>query len=188
MICIKGEMKMISKTVKIYYCKDYEKIENYDKAIADTTQTWICHHKLGTHNSDGERRLIDISHQELKALGMYYHRPPEEFIFLTKAEHDILHNKGKKHKPRSKEYRTKQSMSHKGKKHSEETKAKMSASHKGKKHKPFSEEHRKKLSEAKKGKPTRNKGKLFSEEHKAKISAAHKGKHWKLIDGKRVYY
>lgn len=31
------------------------------------------------------------------------------------------------------------------------------------------------------------KGKL-SEEHKKKLSEAYKGKHWKLVDGKRVWY
>ena len=28
------------------FCNDYSKIENYDKAIADTTQTWEVHHKM----------------------------------------------------------------------------------------------------------------------------------------------
>lgn len=48
---------------------------------------------------------------------------------------------------------------------------------KGKHH---SEGTRKKMSEA-------HKGKQFSEEHKRKLSESHR-KHWKLIDGKRVYY
>ena len=99
------------------YCRTPELIENYDKAIADTTQTWDCHHRLETHNSDGERRLVDISTAELIALGMYYDRPPEELIFLTSAEHHCLHNKGK---PKSEE--TKKRMS---KPKSEETKQKI---------------------------------------------------------------
>jgi hypothetical protein len=87
---------------------------------------------------------------------------------------------------------------------SEETKKKMSEAKKGK---PKSEEARKKMSEAHKGRPTWNKGKHFSEETKRKMSEAkkniseearkkmsesHKGKfkgrHWKLVDGKRVWY
>lgn len=44
----------------------------------------------------------------------------------------------------------------------------------------------------KKGQPAWNKGKKMSEEQKVKLSAAHKGlckgKHWKLVDGKRVWY
>ena len=106
------------------YCKDYENIENYEKAKADDFKNWECHHRLETHNYDGERLLIDIKAAELKALGMYYNRPADELIFLRKGEHSSL------------------------RKVSEETKKKMSEVRKGKK---FSEEHKKKLSEAKKG-------------------------------------
>ena len=108
------------------YCKDYENIENYEKAKADDFKNWEVHHRLETHNSDGERRLVDISHNELKALGMYYNRPAEELIFLTSSEHQFLHKKGKQL--------------------SEETRNKMSEAKKN-----MSEETKKKLSEAKKG-------------------------------------
>ncbi len=90
-------------------------------------------------------------------------------------------NKGKKLGPLSEETKKKLSEAHKGKKikpHSEEHKAKLSEARKGKHH---SEETRKKMSEAKKGKPK-------SEECKRKLSAARKGMHWKVVDGKRVYY
>ena len=156
-------------------CRAPELIENYDKAIADTAQTWQCHHRLETHNSDGERRLVDISSAELIALGMYYDRPPEELIFMTELEHKRLHNVGK----------------HVGKHRSEETKRRISEKlkgRKGRKRRPRSEEYRKKQSEA-------HKGKHHSEETKRKLSENHKGKlnwvkgkHWKLVDGKRVYY
>ena len=52
----------------------------------------MCHHRLETHNSDGERRLIDISIKELKALNMYYNRPASEFIFMRTIDHEMLHN------------------------------------------------------------------------------------------------
>ena len=78
------------------YCKDYENIENYQKAKKDNFKGWECHHRLETHNSDGERRLVDISHKELKALGMYYNRPASELIFLTTSEHNAF-KKGKLH-------------------------------------------------------------------------------------------
>ena len=77
------------------YCKEPEKIENYEKAKVDDFVGWECHHRLETHNSDGERRLVDITKKELIALGMYYNRPPEELIFLTASEHSSF-NKGKK--------------------------------------------------------------------------------------------
>lgn len=72
------------------FCKDYENIENYEKAKADNFKGWDCHHRLETHNSDGERRLVDITVKELKALGMYFNRPSSELIFLTISEHSRL--------------------------------------------------------------------------------------------------
>ena len=57
----------------------------------------------------------------------------------------------------------------------------ISEAHKGQK---LSEETKRKIGEALKGKTRAP----FSEEHKRKISAAYKGKHWKLVDGKRVWY
>ena len=120
---------------KSCFCSEPSKIENYDKAIADTSQTWDCHHRLETHTSDGERRLVDLTKEELEALDMYYHRPPEEFIFLTAKDHMSLHKKGKH---TSEEAKRKNSDAHKGSKNpmfgkspSEETKRKMSAAHKG---------------------------------------------------------
>ena len=126
---------------KYCFCRTPELIENRDRAVNDQSQMWCCHHRLETHTSEGERRLVDISKEELIALNMYYDRPPEELIFLTKSEHMSLHTKGKSTWNKGK----------KGKRHSEETKRKMS--------------------EALRGKPKPN-----------------KGKHWKLVDGKRVWY
>lgn len=176
------------------YCITPELIENYDKAIADTTQPWDCHHRLETHTSDGERRLVDISRAELIALGVYYDRPHEELIFLTKSEHQYLHNVGKpshiKGMHRSEETKRRISESNKGKHHigynkgkqfSEEWKLKLSESHKGK---HLTEEQKQKISEKLKGR----KKPIRSEEHRKKQSEAIKGKHWKLIDGKRVWY
>ena len=60
------------------YCDDFENIENYEVAKKDNFIGWDCHHRLETHNSDGERRLVDLTKKELIALGVYYHRPAEE--------------------------------------------------------------------------------------------------------------
>lgn len=76
------------------YCKDYENIENYEAAKKDNFKGWDCHHRLETHTSDGKRRDVDITQAELKALGIYWHRPASELIFLTKSEHTNLHKKG----------------------------------------------------------------------------------------------
>ena len=175
---------------KYCFCRVPELIENYDKAVADDTQTWDCHHRLETHNSDGEKRLVDISRAELIALNMYYDRPPEELIFLISSEHKNLHNKNKSE---SEETRGKISEAEKGRHLSEEWKRKISEANRGKKR---SEEVKKRWSEAHKGKPTWNKGthesgmkgKHHSEETKRNMAEARKGKHWKLVDGKRVWY
>ena len=142
------------------FCKEPEKIENFEKADADNFIGWECHHRLETHTSDGERRLVDITAEELKALGMYWNRPPEELIFLTVSEHNSLHKKGNTYT--------------RGRHHSEESKKKMSLAKKGMyigEKNPFygkthSEETRRKLSEA---------AKNMSEETKKKIGAAQIG-------------
>ena len=157
------------------YCKEPENIENYKAAKKCNFKGWDCHHRLETHNSDGERRLVDISQKELIALGIYWNRPAEELIFLKRSEHRKLHkcseetkkkmSEAKKGHTVSEETRNKLSEANIGKKHSAETKKKMSESrkgnipwNKGKKGKKHSEETRKKLSEAMKGKNIWTKG------------------------------
>lgn len=198
--------------------EDITNIENYEKAVNDETQTYVCHHRLETHTSDGERRKVDISKEELIALDMYYHRPANELIYITMKEHISLHHRGKKisdevkrklteaHKgvspsnkgvPLSDEQKKELSEKlkgrlspFKGKHHSEEAKRKISEAARNR-----SEETRKKLSEANKGHPAWNKGKHLSEEQKRHLSEINKGsnnpqygKHWKLVDGKRIFY
>ena len=142
------------------YCKDYQNIENYEKAKADNFKGWCIHHRLETHNSDGERRLVDIAAAELQALGMYYNRPAAELIFLTISEHSMLHAKGKKG---SEETKLKMSTSHKGKKFSEEHREALSEAHRGEKHYMYGKRHsievNEKISKALKGRPSQNKGK-----------------------------
>ena len=134
------------------YCKDYENIENYEAAKKDNFVGWCCHHRLETHTSDGERRAVDITASELKALGTYWNRPAEELIFLTRRVHAILHQKGK-HR-------------------SEETINKISEANKGK---HLSEETKKKISEGQIGEKNHNYGKPKSNETKNKLSNSFKG-------------
>ena len=72
-------------------CLEKEKIENYELAKADNFKGWVIHHRLETHNFDGERRLVNISRAELIALDIYYNRPASELIYLTRAEHAYTH-------------------------------------------------------------------------------------------------
>ena len=73
------------------YCIDNTKIENYELAKAEKFKGWNRHHRLETHNSEGIKRLVQITPAELKALDMYYDRPPEELIWLRTSEHAKLH-------------------------------------------------------------------------------------------------
>ena len=146
---------MINEINAKKFCKDdISLIENYDKAIADTTQTWECHH----------RRETIYSRSGLKEIDEYYNRPACELIFLTPADHRRLHKLGKptwiKGKQHSVEARKKMSKARKGKRFSESHKKKMSEAHKGKHH---SAEARKKISESRKGKH-------LSEETRTKLS------------------
>ena len=117
---------MIDEKVARKYCKeDISKIKNYELAIADTTQTWVCHHILGDI----------ITRQQLLEHDFYYDVPACMLKFVTKSEHGKLHNKGKHL--------------------SEDTRKKLSDSKKGNNNplygKHRSEETRKKISEACKG-------------------------------------
>lgn len=81
------------------FCKDVTRVENYSRAVLDTSQIWECHHRRETHYlKDGKwvRRDEDLTVEQLKEEGVYYNVPPSELIFLTPTEHKSLHNKGKK--------------------------------------------------------------------------------------------
>ena len=154
------------------YCKDYQNIENYEAAKKDNFIGWECHHRLETHNSDGERRLVDITADELKALDMYYDRPSEELIFLTKSGHASLRKLSSETRKRLSDINKGRNNPFYGKHHTKENKKRISAASKGRRH---TEEARKKMSDAAKGKPK-------TKEHKKKIAEAARinsmGRHW----------
>lgn len=105
------------QTVK-RFCKEYWKVENYDQAMADESQTWHCHHRYEID--------YNLSKLELQALGFYFNRPFDELIFLTPEEHISLHKAGENHHMYGKEG------TFKGKHHTEESKAKMRVAKEGK--------------------------------------------------------
>lgn len=77
--------------VKRYCRDDISKIENYDKAIADTKRKWDLHHRLEL-TLDG---YFANSVEDLKRHNMYFNRPYFELVFLTHAEHTKLHQSGR---------------------------------------------------------------------------------------------
>ena len=131
------------------YCMTPELIENYDLAIADKENVWICHH----------RKEEFYTKKELIELKMYFNVQPEDLVFCRNTkEHRKYPHKGDENTVDF----------NKGKKRSEETKNKISEALKGR---SLSEDHKKKLSEVGK---LRN----FPEEHRKKISEANKGRKW----------
>ena len=146
------------------YCKeDISKIKNYELAITDKTQTWVCHHMTETWWNCSAQELIDNE--------CYYNRKACELIFLTPSEHNKLHNKGKHL--------------------SEKTRRKLSESLKGRdawnKGKHHSDDTRRKISKANKGKSSPRKGVTLSEETRRKMSEAHKGRRTKGSSGMHWY-
>lgn len=158
---------MINKQSAKAYCKDdISMIENYENAINDKTQTWVCHH----------RRETIFSRKDLIEIGEYYNRPAAELIFLTNSDHNRLHKLGKHH---SAESRKKMSEAKKGDKNPRFGKPAWNNS------KHHSEESRKKMSEKKNGENNPFFGKHHSEEAKKKMSESHIGKHYpKLSEAK----
>lgn len=140
--------------VYAFCCEDINKIENYDVAFADDTQTWHCHHKAEILPCGR------FSRNELKRFGLYYHQPANRLIFLTSKQHKHIHYAGQKLLRETKE---KISKSLTGKKQSDTTKLKRSQSLKG--HRSLS-----------KGKPSPWKGKHHTDESRKKMSDSHKGK------------
>ena len=149
---------MISKRAYMYCREDLSLIENYDKAINDSTQIWRCHHRLEIQD---EGKIIYTSKQ-LENLGLYYNRPASELIFLTLSEHNYLHAKYT-----SKEKRDKFTSSMRGKSPTAEHRKHLSEALKGRR---MSEEekacHKKHWEE--------QKGKSFSKEIREKMSKSHK--------------
>lgn len=137
---------MINKDInkiKEFCCDDISLIENYDIAVS-SKEKYHCHHRL---EIQGE---LIVSRKTLIENNMYYHRPANELIFLTEAEHKKLHSNNM-----SEEQRKYISESLTGHFVSEETKKKISNSNKG---------------------VSRNKGIVRSEETKRKISESKTGK------------
>ena len=142
------------------YCTEYQKIENYEEALKSPLR-YDLHHRREISEMQSRSYLI--------FLHLYYHRPPEELIFLEHGDHQRLHKANL----------------------SDETKQRMSEAQKGKN---LSVETKQKISDAKKGKPGPWLGKPLSVETRQKISDANKGKpgtclgkHWHLENGKHVY-
>lgn len=144
--------RAFNKNRKDCFCENPELIENYDRAITDTSQTWVCHHRL--------EEFCTIS--ELMEIERYFFVKPEDLIFLTRKDHSILHGNMQWKKELQSEIMVNTNKKNKGKKLSEKQKRKISESCKGRqawnKGKKCSN-----ISESCKGRIPWNKGKRKSE-------------------------
>lgn len=107
---------MINEKQARRYCReDITLIKNYAEAVADKTQTWICHHI-------NAEPFTGFCTADLEKMNMYENRPASELKFVTRKMHVEIHGSG-----------------HTGKHHYEETRQKISASLKDIKREPRSE-------------------------------------------------
>ena len=176
----------------------YKKLN--DNYMGSGKRLWEAYRKYGLENFEKQILVFNISKREhADLLEKTFIASEREKVGIKNCYNLADGGNGGYIGPVSEETRQKLSKSHKGKHRSEETKRKISESKKGEsssfKGKHHSEEAKRKISETKKGKK-------LSDEHKKKLSEAKKGiaprnkdglgvnagKHWKLVNGKRVYY
>ena len=86
--CFWYDEVMINETSAKKYCsEDISLIENYHKAIADKEKMWDIHHRM---ECDENGKTI-FTHKQLKEMNLYFKRPAEELIFVTRSMHWKLH-------------------------------------------------------------------------------------------------
>ena len=72
---------------KSYCSEDMSLIENYHQAISDQTRMWEIHHRK---ECDDEGRTL-FTHKQLKEMKLYFNRPANELIFVTRSTHNKIH-------------------------------------------------------------------------------------------------
>ena len=68
---------------KTYCAEDISKIENFEDAALDTTETWDIHHRREISENKSRLQMIEE--------GLIDGRPASELIFLTHSDHIRLH-------------------------------------------------------------------------------------------------
>ena len=72
---------------KKYCSEDISLIENYNQAIADKEKMWDIHHRK---ECDDEGRTL-FTHKQLKEMNLYFNRPANELMFVTRSMHWKIH-------------------------------------------------------------------------------------------------
>ena len=79
---------MIKKSNAKKYCReDISLIENYNEAIADKEKKWEIHHR---RECDENGKTL-FTHKQLIEMNLYFNRPANELIFVTRSMHWKLH-------------------------------------------------------------------------------------------------
>ena len=79
---------MINEKCAKHYCsEDISLIENYQEAIADKERMWDIHHR---RECDEEGRTL-FTKKQLIEMNLYYKRPAEELMFVTRSMHWKIH-------------------------------------------------------------------------------------------------
>ena len=107
-------------------------------------------------------------------MNLYFHRPANELMFMTRHEHQILHGSNRSLKTRKK-------ISENNGMKKKSVREKVSKMRTGM---CFSEEHKSNLSKS----HTNDGHSAKITEQCLKLSKLYKGKHWKVVNGKRVWY
>ena len=118
-----------------FCCEDLSLVENFDKANA-SEEVYAFHHRLETD--------LGVTRAWLKENNLYYNRPANELILVTKADHMKLHHKGK---PKTEEHKAKIAESKLGKPRPRSVIEKLRSVNIGSKH---TEEHKAKIAAASK--------------------------------------
>lgn len=73
------------------YCRDcIESVENYDKAVADKENLWVCHHKDEIRILPSGMVAVRTS-DDLMEMGRYWRCPANELIFMLAKDHMAMH-------------------------------------------------------------------------------------------------
>lgn len=73
------------------YCRDcIESVENYDKAVADKDNLWVCHHRDEIRTLPSGMVVVRTS-DDLMEMGRYWRCPANELIFMLEKEHMAMH-------------------------------------------------------------------------------------------------
>lgn len=162
------------------FCRTPELIENYEEAINDTEEVWVCHHRDECKTLPSGIMVIRTK-EELEENGRYYDCPPNELIFLRKKEHAGLHIRYRNLDHNS-DINKRRIAAVKENSKKPEYRKKLSESLTGIKKAPLSEEHKKRISEANKiqyANGRKPKGAMtmeWTEERRKQVSERFKGK------------